>query len=125
MCRLRLNTASTTTQGEGSSPLHGPHEEIGNLGSSDIFPKVTHLAQAETSIIGIAEFTLFLYPLLILYIGFLRDLHAQLLRSCPTLCDLVDSSLPGSSVHGILQARILERVAISSSRGASLPRDQI
>ena len=34
-------------------------------------------------------------------------------QSCPTLCDLMDCSLPGSSVHGILQARILEWVAIS------------
>ena len=38
-------------------------------------------------------------------------------HSCPTLCDPMDCSLPGSSVHGILQARILERVAIFSSRG--------
>ena len=43
---------------------------------------------------------------------------------CPTLCDLVDCSPPGSSVHGILQARILEWVAISFSRGFSPPRDQ-
>ena len=34
-------------------------------------------------------------------------------QSCPTLCDLMDYSLPGSSVHGIFQARVLERVAIS------------
>ena len=38
---------------------------------------------------------------------------------CPTLCDPVDCSLPGSSVHRIFQARILEWVAISFSRGAS------
>ena len=42
---------------------------------------------------------------------------------CPTLCDPMDCSPPGSSVHGILQARILERVAISSSRGSSPPSD--
>ena len=36
-------------------------------------------------------------------------LCAKLLQSCPTLCDPVDGSLPGSSIHGILQARILER----------------
>ena len=36
-------------------------------------------------------------------------------HSCPTLCDPVDHSPPGSSVHGILQARILEEVAISFS----------
>ena len=51
--------------------------------------------------------------------------HAQLLQSCPTLCDLMDCSPPGSSVHGILQARILEWVAMPSSRGSSRPRDWI
>jgi len=40
---------------------------------------------------------------------------AKLLQSCPTLCDPMDSSPPGSSVHRILQARILEWVAISFS----------
>ena len=40
---------------------------------------------------------------------------AKLLQSCPTLCDPMDSSPPGSSVHGILQERILEWVAISFS----------
>ena len=44
-------------------------------------------------------------------------------QSCPTLCDPMDYILPGSSVHGILQARILEWVAISFSRGSSWPRD--
>ena len=48
-------------------------------------------------------------------------MHAQ---SCPTLCDPMDYSLPGSSVHGIIQARILEWVAISFSRRSSRPRDQ-
>ena len=43
---------------------------------------------------------------------------------CPILCNPTDCSPPGSSVHGILQARILEWVAISSSRGSSQPRDQ-
>ena len=40
---------------------------------------------------------------------------------CPSLCDPMDCSLPGSSVHGILQARILEWVAIPFSRGSSQP----
>ena len=43
-------------------------------------------------------------------------------QSC-ILCDPMECSLPGSSVHGILQARILEWVAISFSRGSSQPRD--
>ena len=45
-------------------------------------------------------------------------------KSCPTLCDLMDCSPPGSSVHGISQAKVLAWVAISSSRGSSRPRDQ-
>ena len=43
-------------------------------------------------------------------------------KSCPTLCNLMDRSPPGSSVHGILQARTLEWVALPSSRGSSPPR---
>ena len=45
-------------------------------------------------------------------------------QSCPTLCVPVDCSLPGSSVHGILQERILEWVAISFCRGSSQSRDR-
>ena len=45
-------------------------------------------------------------------------------QTCLTLCDPVDCCLPGSSVHGILQARILEWIAIPLSRGSSLPRDR-
>ena len=44
-------------------------------------------------------------------------------QSCPTLCDPMDCSPPGSTVHGILQARILEWVAISLSKGSSQLRD--
>ena len=49
---------------------------------------------------------------------------SEVAQLCPTLCDPTDCSLQGSSVHGILQARVLEWVAISFSRGASQPRDQ-
>ena len=44
-------------------------------------------------------------------------------QSCPTLCDAIDCSLPGSSIHGTFQARILEWVAMSSSGGSSQPGD--
>ena len=50
--------------------------------------------------------------------------ESEVAQSCPTLCHPVDCSPPGSSVHGILQARILEWVAISFSRGSSWPRDR-
>ena len=46
-------------------------------------------------------------------------------QSCPTLCNIVNWNLPGSSIHGILQARILVWVAIPFSRGSSQPRDPI
>ena len=68
-------------------------------------------------------FSYFLFPLLF------RTL-APHLKVCEvsqlllTLCDLMDCSLPGFSIHGIFQARILEWVAISFSRGSSCPRDR-
>ena len=49
---------------------------------------------------------------------------SEVAQSCPTLCDPVGCSPPGSSTHGILQARILEWVAISFSSWSSRPRDQ-
>ena len=50
--------------------------------------------------------------------------HVLVVHPCLTLCDLMDYSSPGSSVHGIFWARILEWVAIPFSRGSSWPRDQ-
>ena len=55
---------------------------------------------------------------------FEKKSESEVAQSCPTLCDPVGRSLPGSSVHGILQARKLGSVAISFSRGSSRPRDQ-
>ena len=53
-----------------------------------------------------------------------RKKESEVAQLWPTLCDPMDCSLSGSSVHGILQARILEWVVISSSRGSSEPRDR-
>ena len=53
--------------------------------------------------------------------GSVRRLSAL---TCQTLCDRTDCSPPGSSVRGILQARVLERVAMSSSWGSAQPRDR-
>ena len=47
------------------------------------------------------------------------QVFAKLLQSCPTLCDPMDCSPPGSSAHGVIQARILKWVAMPSSRGSS------
>ena len=51
-------------------------------------------------------------------------MRAKLLPSCLTLCDPVDCSPPGSSVHAILQARILKWVAVLFCRGSSQSRDR-
>ena len=51
-------------------------------------------------------------------------MHVKLLQWCPSLCDPMDCSPPGSSVHGILWARILQWVALPSSSRSSWPRDR-
>ena len=61
----------------------------------------------------------------LLYAAIKCDVCAELLQLCLNLCDSVDHSQPGSFVHGIFQARILERVAMPSSRESSSPRDRI
>ena len=58
---------------------------------------------------------------LVLYPDNITD--CEVAQSCPTLCDPMDCSLSGSSVHGIFQARVLEWIAISFSRGSSQPRN--
>ena len=58
-----------------------------------------------------------------LTISTLWKVCVKVAQSCPTICDPIDCSLPGSSVHGILQVRILEWVAIPFPGGPSQPRD--
>ena len=54
----------------------------------------------------------------------LLEVEVLIAQSCPTLCNPMDCSTPGSSFHGVLQARILEWVAIPFSRGSSQSRDR-
>ena len=74
----------------------------------------------------LSQFTLKLTVLKILSITkkIIPCIHAKTLQSCPPLCDLMDCRLASSSVHGILQARILGWIAISYFRGSSQPRGQ-
>ena len=66
--------------------------------------------------------------IIVMIMVFGEDLQLQvkvlIAQLCPTLCDPMDCSPPDSSVHGILQARILEWVAIPFSRCSSQPRDR-
>ena len=55
---------------------------------------------------------------------FIGESESAVSQLCPTLCDHMGCSLPGSSVHGIFQAIVLEWIAISFSRGSSQPRDR-
>ena len=55
---------------------------------------------------------------------FCIESESKVAQLCPTLCNPMDCSLSGSSLHGILQATVLEWVAISFSRGSSWPRDR-
>ena len=78
------------------------------------------------------------FPLILFHIWkFFSNLHpdhdtsfslvtkwSEVAQSWPTLCNPIDCSPPGSSIHGIFQARVLEGVAISFSRGSSWTRDQ-
>ena len=54
----------------------------------------------------------------------LKKSESEVSQSCPTLCDPMDCSLPGFSIHGIFQARVPDWVALSFSRGSSQPRDR-
>ena len=58
------------------------------------------------------------------YLSFNPGCRCSVAKSCLTLCDPMDYSTPGSSVHGILQARTLEWLAMPSSRGSSQLRNQ-
>ena len=66
-----------------------------------------------------------IFPLFLILLLFnLYENESEVTQSSPTLCDPVDCSLPGFSIHGIFQARVPEWVAISFSRVSSQPRDQ-
>ena len=69
----------------------------------------------EAALKAVLDLRLRLYPFFCISLMKVKALVAQ---SCPTLCNPVDCSPPGSSLHGILQARTLEWVAVPSSKGS-------
>ena len=71
-----------------------------------------------------SEFSISFFIHSTLYFFFLGIVCVLVAQSCPTPCDPMDCSPSGSSVHGILQARVVEWVAIPFSRGSSWTRDQ-
>ena len=82
--------------------------------------RIVSAEQSVASMRALGQNCLFRRPTLVIAVC----VHAKSLQSCPTLCDHMDCRPPGSSVRGILRARILQWVALPSSRGSSQPRDQ-
>ena len=102
---------------ENSTPFRPKSEVMKSKRSKnwphDLSPKLIHAsANVASSLIRFTNISTFICPCV----------HAKSLQSCLTLCDPMNCSLPGSSVHRILQARILEWVAVPSSRGSSQTR---
>ena len=90
---------------ETSSQRRGNNESGESNGNQSDVYRATNLAKVETT-------------------DFVRVYVCYITQSCLTLCDPMDCSPPGSSLHGIFQAEALEWVAISFSRGSSQPGDQ-
>ena len=113
------------TQGSNLRLLHLLHWQAGSLPLAPpgkpltVISECYYVATYRAVYMGLWFFSIYSTPLLSL-IKITKVLVAQL---CATLCNPMDCSLPSSSVHGILQARILEWVAILFSRGSSWPRD--
>ena len=94
-----------------------------SLLSSCLFPSPTNSKPFCLAPFSFSDTLAFLW-FLDLFSVFLHLLYCLVTQSCLTLCNPVDCIPPGSSLHGISQARILEWVAISSSRGPSRSRAQ-
>ena len=92
--------------------LYSPKMEAETLTSSS--GKSDHVREIQSLQIWLVKMRLYL----------IRVRWGEVAQLCPTLCDPVDCNLLGFSVHGILQARILEWIAISFARGSSRPRDR-
>ena len=113
---------STSVPGQGGMHLTGSSCDQTQPGHVQAASKMT-LSKADTS--SGARKTVLLTIKCNLHHSTIRSkacVCAKSLQSCPTLCDPMNCSPPGSSVHGILQARILEWVDMPSSRGFSWHR---
>ena len=97
-----------------------------SLGNNDLSVKLCYYTQADTQTFHVAVFLQNLNSLTRVPYTWKQKyffMRSEVTQSCATLWDLMNCSLPGSSVHGLFQARVLEWVAISFSRGSSQPRD--
>ena len=112
---LSVSSSSWSLQVGTSGPYSGPFLSLSILSLHTISPSPI----VQTSVSG---YQIYIYKTNSAFNPKLRSpcVCSKLLQSCLALCNTMDHSQPGSSVHGILQARILEWVAIPSSRGIFL-----
>ena len=123
-CTCFSTSSSQVLEHKLSSHFHGLScsAVCGNFLDQGSNPWLLHW-QADSLLLSHLGSPVLIVIRLLLWDGYHTCMCAKLLQSCPTLCDPMDCSLPGSFVHGILQAGVLEWVAVSSSRGSSRPRD--
>ena len=118
-CRLWGRTESDTTE--------ATWEKQQQQNTMNFYVPTSQVAIVNTwHVLSINSHTLLLtnYIKLFLSLIYICAVLCLVTQSCPTLCDPMDCHLPGFFVHGILEARILEWVAMPFSRGSSWPRNQ-
>ena len=115
---LSVSSSSWSLQVGTSGPYSGPFLSLSILSLHTISPSPI----VQTSVSG---YQIYIYKTNSAFNPKLRSpcVCSKLLQSCLALCNTMDHSQPGSSVQGILQARIAEWVAMPFSRGSSQPRD--
>ena len=119
---MRFNKTASTSQpwargvGRNKSHCHGDHRSSPAQSFYNCGPSPPFLTSSSSTIYIYIHAHKYIYTHIFIYIAPM----CVCAQSCPTLCDSMDCSPPGSSVHGILQARILEWVAISFSHGIFL-----
>ena len=112
---------SGRSSGEGNgNPLH--YSCLGNFMDRGAWLAIVHWVTKSLTRLSVHACT---YVSVYIHTYMHACMCAQSFQLCLTLCHPMDCSLPGSSVYGIVQARILEQVAKLSSRASSRPRDQL
>ena len=102
-----------------ATPETATHQAVYDMLKKYSFP----FFKEPTTLFSLSKSLISVLLQLVIHCQCFNSLKVLITQMCPTLCDPMDCSPPGSSVHGTFQARILEWIAISFSRGSSQPKD--